>query len=372
MSSDCIATCWTPGPAVELEVLLDLALPLALGRLVDRELDLPLAVRHHLRHERGVLGRDVLVREVRELREAEHARVEVDPLVHAPELDVADDVVDRDQADPARRPSVRGDRLVPGQVRPRVLGAVDERVDVVAVGRDRGELDAPRVVLDPVRLDDAARAALNGLAVRVRRVRDGERDVTDAVPLRRRPLADLAVAAKPAREDEADLALLEHVRGAVADAGLRARVRRAREAVGVLVEVRRLLRVPDPDLEVVPAVDRHEVVFAHGSDSRWPVPEPFARRRARGFPAAMSTPPSTWRALSGSESRIDGEHGGDERLQVRGERRPRRPDPVERAEPENVREDERAEGGEDEQHPDLPAEAPVLRRACLAGSRRAR
>ena len=85
--------------AVELEVLLDLALPLALGRLVDRELDLPLAVRHHLRHERRVLGRDVLVREVRELREAEHALVEADPLVHAPELDVADDVVDRDQAD---------------------------------------------------------------------------------------------------------------------------------------------------------------------------------------------------------------------------------------------------------------------------------
>src|SRR6187551_2547186 len=87
------------GPAVELEVLLDLALPLSLGRLVDRELDLPLAVRHHLRHERGVLGRDVLVREVRELLEAQHARVEVDPLVHATELDVSDDVVDRDQAD---------------------------------------------------------------------------------------------------------------------------------------------------------------------------------------------------------------------------------------------------------------------------------
>ena len=32
------------GAAVELEVLLDLALALALGRLVDRELDLPLAV----------------------------------------------------------------------------------------------------------------------------------------------------------------------------------------------------------------------------------------------------------------------------------------------------------------------------------------
>src|ERR671938_1657878 len=34
------------GAAVEVEVLLDLALPLALGRLVDRELDLPFAAEH--------------------------------------------------------------------------------------------------------------------------------------------------------------------------------------------------------------------------------------------------------------------------------------------------------------------------------------
>src|SRR6476661_4487878 len=43
------------GPAEVLEVLLDLTLPLALGRLVDRELDLSLAVGHDLRHQRRVL-----------------------------------------------------------------------------------------------------------------------------------------------------------------------------------------------------------------------------------------------------------------------------------------------------------------------------
>ena len=175
---------------------------------------------------------------------------------------------------PRAGPAVRGNRLVPGQVRPAVLGAIDEPVDVVAIRRDRRELDTARVVLDPVRLDHAAGAALHGLAVRVRRIRDGERDVAHAVALRRGPLADFAVAAEAARENEADLPLLEHVRRAVADARLRPRVGRAREAVGALVEVRRLLRVPDPDLEVIPAVDRHEVVFAHGSDSRRPVPEP--------------------------------------------------------------------------------------------------
>ena len=49
------------GAAVEIEVLVDLRLLLARGRLVDRELDPAVAVRHHLGHERGILGRDVLV-----------------------------------------------------------------------------------------------------------------------------------------------------------------------------------------------------------------------------------------------------------------------------------------------------------------------
>ena len=91
------------GAAVELEVLLDLALALALGRLVDRELDLALAVRHHLRHQRRVLGRDVVVGEVDHLGHPEDALVVLDPVVHAAELDVADDVVDVRQADAALR-----------------------------------------------------------------------------------------------------------------------------------------------------------------------------------------------------------------------------------------------------------------------------
>ena len=190
-------------------------------------------------------------------------------------------------------------------------------MDVVAVGRDRRELDAPRVVLDPVRLDDAARAALHGLAVRVRRIRDGERHVADAVALRLSPPADLAVSAEAAREDEADVALLEHVRGAVADARLGPGIGRAREAVGVLVEVRRLLRVPDPDLEVVPAVDRHEVVFAHEADSMVACGRgrPAARRRRSPTRSGARRAPGA--TVSGSERRIDREHGGDERLQVR-------------------------------------------------------
>ena len=94
------------GAAVELQVLLDLGLALALGRLVDRELDAAVAVGHHLRHQRRVLGRDVLVGEADHLGEAEDALVVADPLLHAAELDVADHVVDAgEQALVVVRPS---------------------------------------------------------------------------------------------------------------------------------------------------------------------------------------------------------------------------------------------------------------------------
>src|SRR5436190_24075156 len=77
-----------------LEVLVDLALALALGGLVDRKLYLSLTVGHHFRHQRRVLGVDLLVAEVDDVREAHRPLVELDPVVHAAELDVADHVVD--------------------------------------------------------------------------------------------------------------------------------------------------------------------------------------------------------------------------------------------------------------------------------------
>ena len=87
------------GAAVELQVLVDLRLALALGGLVDRELDAAVAARDHLGHQRGVLGRDRLVAEVQHLRHPEDVLVVLDPRLHLAQLDVADDVVDREQAD---------------------------------------------------------------------------------------------------------------------------------------------------------------------------------------------------------------------------------------------------------------------------------
>jgi hypothetical protein len=89
------ARCAGAGAAVELEVLVDLRLALALGRLVERELHPVVAVGDDLRHQRRVLGGDVVADELGHVGEAHDPVVELDPLVHRAELDVADDVVDR-------------------------------------------------------------------------------------------------------------------------------------------------------------------------------------------------------------------------------------------------------------------------------------
>src|SRR5829696_1651689 len=248
----------------ELEVLVDLALALALGRLVDRELDLAGTVRHHLAHQRRVLRLDLVVAEVDDVRHPEDALVELDPLVHLPELDVADDVVDRDQADAAAGAAVLRERDVAGEVRPLVVGAIDEAVDVLAVGGDRGQLDPAVLVLHDMRLDNAARSASDGLVEGRRGVWHLQRDVLRRIAVLRREADDRAVGAKPAREHEPDLALLEHVRRAVADTGLRAGVRDAVEAERMLIPEGRLLGVPHPELDVIPAVERHEVGVCHG------------------------------------------------------------------------------------------------------------
>jgi hypothetical protein len=203
---------------------------------------------------------------VDDVRHPEDALVEVDPVIHPAELDVPDDMVDRDQADAVAGAAVRGERDIAGQIRTGVLGPVDERVHVLAVGPDRRQLDAAVLVLDPLRLGDAAGATLDGFAVGLARVRNEERDVLGRVAVGGGEADDLAVAAEAAREHEPDLALLEDVRGAVADAGLRACVGDPVEAERLLVPVRRLLGVPDPELEVVPALERHEIGAGHGRD----------------------------------------------------------------------------------------------------------
>ena len=84
-------------------------------------------------------------------------------------------------------------------------------------------LDRPVLVVDALRLDDAARAARHRLTVRLGRVGNGERDVAHAVTVAGVVLRDLVILAERRGEDETDVALLEHVGRAIADTGLRDR-----------------------------------------------------------------------------------------------------------------------------------------------------
>ena len=80
---------------VELQILVDLRFALGNRRLVERELHLAGAAGDDLAHQRRVVGGDVVADELGHVREAHDALVELDPLVHLAQLDVADDVVDR-------------------------------------------------------------------------------------------------------------------------------------------------------------------------------------------------------------------------------------------------------------------------------------
>jgi hypothetical protein len=108
------------------------------------------------------------------------------------------------------------------------------------------------------------------------RVGDPQGDVLDAVAVEGGELADAGVPPQAAREHEPDLVLLEDVARAVADTRLGPGIRRLPEAERVLVVVRGLLRVAHVELDVVPAVERHEV-RRHGADLTPPA-EPEARR----------------------------------------------------------------------------------------------
>ena len=79
--------------------------------------------------------------------------VEVHPLVHLAELDVADAVVDRlEEARCAGRPTIGSAGDEAGQVGAGVAGPLDQRVPGLAVGGDGGEHDLAVLVLEHVRL----------------------------------------------------------------------------------------------------------------------------------------------------------------------------------------------------------------------------
>jgi hypothetical protein len=199
------------------------------------------------------------------LAHAEDVLVVLHPLVHVAELDVADDVVDPEQAGVAA-----GDvaRRIAGEERAAVAAAIDEGVQRLAVGRDRGEPDRAVLVAELVRLGHAARAAGGRLAVGVVDVGDAQRDHLHALAVAGDVPADLVIRDQRAGEHDPDPPLLEHVRGTIAHAGLQPGVGDLLETEGPRPVGGRLQRVADVELDVVDAVERHEVFGLGGSDGR--------------------------------------------------------------------------------------------------------
>src|SRR5271156_5416628 len=91
------------------------------------------------------------------------------------------------------------------------------------------------------------------------RVVDPERDGADAVAVAMDVVGDRVAAAQRGGEDEADLALLDDVRGAIALAGLRAGVGDERHAEGGAIKIRSLARIADVKLDVIGSLEGEKI-----------------------------------------------------------------------------------------------------------------
>lgn len=263
MSFVASAMCWTAGAAVELQVLVDLGLLLGDGRFVDRELDLEGAVGDDLRHERGVLGGDVVAHELLHVGEAHDLVVEADPLVHPAEFHVADAVVDGLEGALGGRLDDRRGGDVAGQVRALVAGALDQGVAGLAVRGDRGEHDGAVLILDLVRLVEAEGAVLDRVRVGRAGVRDLDGQVDDAVAvLGHMGVEEAAVVGgglDDGGEDETGRSVGQYVTRRLAAAVLRSGVGDQLHAERRRVVVRGLLGVADGEDDRVHSLDREGV-----------------------------------------------------------------------------------------------------------------
>ena len=141
-----------------------------------------------------------------------------------------------------------------------IVAPVDERVERLAVRPDGRA--AERAVLPAVDLrglHGRGRAARRRLTPRRLDVRHRERDVVDAVTVLAEVLGDLAIRRERCREHEPDPVLDHDVARAVAHLRLEAAERDRGEAPQRPVVGGRLAGVPDPEFDVVDAVDRQEV-----------------------------------------------------------------------------------------------------------------
>ena len=197
-----------PRAAIEVEIFIDLRLLLSPCRLVDRELDTLVPVRHHLRHEGAVLRRDVGIVEGDEILEAHHLFIETDPNVHLSQLHVAHAVIDVEESGLGCL-KVRRTLREPWHEQPTIIPSLDERVDRVTVNAYGRDDDFTSVVLEYLGLVVRHGATRHGLFERIARIFDPQRDVAYAIAVRMHVLRDLAFRPERRGEQEPDLVLLK-------------------------------------------------------------------------------------------------------------------------------------------------------------------
>lgn len=161
---------------------------------------------------------------------------------------------------------VRGDEA--RQVGAGVVLALHERVAGLAVGGDRGQHDRAVLVLDLVRLVQAARAVLDGVGVGGAGVRDLDGEVDDAVAVLGHVLGQEAAAVRgrldDRGQDEARGAVGQDVAGGLAGAVLRSGVGHELHAEGGRVVVRGLLGIAHGEDDGVHALHREGVGLTRG------------------------------------------------------------------------------------------------------------
>ena len=247
------------GALVEVDVLLDLGLLAAFSGLVDRELDAPVSIAHHLGHQGGIVGGNVLVVEGDQLGEAHDLGVELAPGVHLAPADVADHVVDVFEAD-GRCRALGVPCLVARQEHAVVGLSLHEDVDGVSIGLDAAEDHLAIAILAGVRLECAHGAAGGGLLPALLRVVHPQGHGLHAVAVPIEVVVERTVRHERRGQDERDLVLAQHVADAVVATGFQPLVGERLIAPGVHVVVRALLGVADNQFDVVGAEEGQEVV----------------------------------------------------------------------------------------------------------------
>ena len=254
----------------ELKVLVNLRLLLTGGGFVDGKLHASVAARHHLGHERGVFGGDVLVIKGEHVLKAQNILVPLHPHVHLAEFDIPDGVVHGLDANGVARLVLGAEAR---QERTVVLIALHQAVHRVAVGADGRDADAAEIIFQRHRLVPHRRSAIDGRLEGEVAVFHRKGDVLHKVAVVGDLLGHRVAGAHGGTEPQADIFLLHGVAHFVLVARFEAGVARDGEPEGVLVEEGRRAGIVDKMPNVVNSNDRKEVL-AHRCFLCLPVARP--------------------------------------------------------------------------------------------------